>query len=61
MDDGELQFLRTKLKTGEYDGADIMQSWLLIDELRELRAWREKAILLHPNLDKDIEALPPEQ
>jgi hypothetical protein len=34
----KLQFLRTKLKMGEYDGADIMQAWLAIDELLKLRA-----------------------
>ena len=27
------------------------------DELRELRAWREKAFRAHPNLDLDIESL----
>lgn len=28
-----LRLLRTKLKSGEYDGADIMQAWIAIDEL----------------------------
>jgi hypothetical protein len=59
MDDNELQFLRTRLKIGEYDGSDIMRAWLAIDELRELRAWRDKAFQAHPNLDLDIEALGP--
>ena len=27
------------------------------NELLELRAWREKAFLAHPNIDRDIEAL----
>lgn len=37
MDNNELQFLRTKLKNGEYDGADIMHAWLAIDELLKAR------------------------
>lgn len=53
----ELQFLRTKLKTGEYDGVDIMQAWLAIDELMALREWQNKAFEAHPNLDLDIENL----
>ena len=57
MDNSELQFLRTKLKIGEYDGADIMNAWLAIDELLNLRVWQEKAFQAHPNLDLDIEAL----
>jgi len=57
LDDEELAFLRTKLKNGEYDGVDIMHAWLAIDELRELRAWRDKAFQAHPNLDRDVEAL----
>ena len=36
---------------------DIMQAWLAIDELLELRAWREKAFNVHPNIDADINAL----
>ena len=28
-----------------------------IDELRDLRAWREKAFEAHPNLNMDIEAM----
>jgi hypothetical protein len=35
----------------------IMRAWLAIDELRELRVWRDKAFKAHPNLDLDIEAL----
>ena len=57
LDDGELAFLRTKLKNGEYDGADIMHAWLAIDELRQLRSWRDKAFQAHPNIDRDIELL----
>lgn len=57
LDDKELTFLRAKLKNGEYDGADIMYAWLAIYELRELRAWRDKAFQAHPNLDRDVEAL----
>ena len=57
MDTDELQFLRTKLKQGEYDGADIMRAWLAIDEMLALREWRDKAFEVHPNLDLDVEAL----
>ena len=35
MDIEELRALRTRLKAGEYDGADIMSAWLAIDELIE--------------------------
>ena len=41
--DDELKYLKMQLKHGEYDGLDIMQAWLAIDELLELRSWREKA------------------
>lgn len=33
----ELRLLRTKLKTGEYDGKDIMDAWIALDELILLR------------------------
>jgi len=33
MDKKELKALRVRLKTGEYDGADIMQAWIAIDDL----------------------------
>lgn len=46
-----------ELKNGEHDGMDIMHARSAIDELRELRAWRDKAFQAHPNLDRDIEAL----
>ena len=55
--DDELKYLKMQLKHGEYDGLDIMQAWLAIDELLELRAWREKAFNVHPNIDADINAL----
>tara|TARA_R110000772_G_scaffold262274_1_gene381278 strand:+ start:109 stop:291 length:183 start_codon:yes stop_codon:yes gene_type:complete len=29
----DLKYLRTKLKCGEYDGTDIMQAWIAIDQL----------------------------
>lgn len=57
LDDAGLAFLRTKLKNGEYGGVDIMHAWLAVDELRELRLWRDKAFQAHPNIDLDIEAL----
>jgi hypothetical protein len=55
--DDELKYLKMQLKQGEYDGLDIMQAWLAIDELLELRAWREKAFNVHPNIDADINAI----
>lgn len=57
LNDDELNLLRMKLKQGDYDGADIMHTWLAIDELLELRAWQEKAFRAHPNIDLDIDAL----
>ena len=57
LDDDGLLLLRMSLKQGEYNGVDIMHAWLAIDELRELRSWREKAFVAHPNIDMDIEAI----
>ena len=57
MDNGELEVLRTKLKCGEYDGADIMLARIAINELIELRAWQERAFIAHPNIDMDIDAI----
>jgi hypothetical protein len=55
MSNEELQTLRRCLKSGEYDGVHIMQAWLVIDELIELREFRENAFKAHPNLDMDID------
>lgn len=38
----DLEFLRNKLKSGEYDGADIMQAWIAIEELIELHDLQER-------------------
>lgn len=38
MTDNDLTLLRHKLKQGDYDGADIMATWIAIDELLQLRA-----------------------
>lgn len=38
MENNELALLRSKLKSGEYDGADIMAAWIAIDELLTHRA-----------------------
>lgn len=57
LDDVSLKILRMKLKQGDYDGADIMRAWLAIDELIELRAWRDNAFQAHSNIDIDIESL----
>jgi hypothetical protein len=32
-----LDLVRTNLKTGNYDGVDIMRAWLAIDELKALQ------------------------
>ena len=53
----DLSVLRSNLKSGEYDGVDIMKAWLAIDELIELRDWRSKAFDAYPNIDIDIEQL----
>ena len=37
MNDEGLKVLRMRLKSGEYDGVHIMQAWIAIDELVELR------------------------
>ena len=34
----KLNALRVRLKTGEYDGNDIMQAWIAIDRIAELEA-----------------------
>ena len=57
LDDEELAGLRIRLKSGEYDGVDVMHAWLAVDELRELRAWRDMAFQAHPNIDLDIASL----
>jgi len=59
MENDELKLLKMKLKQGDYNGVDIMQAWLAIDELIELREWRDKAFDAHPNIDIDIEHLEP--
>lgn len=38
MDDRELRELRVRLKSGEYDGTDIMSAWLALDDLIAERA-----------------------
>lgn len=56
LDNDGLKHLRRMLRSGEYGGADL---WMaidgLIDELIELREWRDKAFQAHPNIDIDIE------
>lgn len=36
-DTPELKGLRARLKTGEYDGVDIMKAWIAIEELMHLK------------------------
>lgn len=55
MDIEELKHFRRKLKSGQYDSNDIMLACISIEELIELREWRDKAFEVHPNLDLDIE------
>ncbi len=57
MGNDELKLLRMKLKQGDYDEADIMNVWFVIDELIELRKWRDLAFEVHPNIYVDIENL----
>jgi hypothetical protein len=57
MDIEDLKLLKMKLKQGDYDGNDIMQAWIAIDELIQLREWRDalsalvRAFEAHPNID----------
>lgn len=60
--DKDLSHLRLKLKSGEYDGTDLMHAWIAIEELLQLRcdnleliAFRNAAFDAHPNIDIDIE------
>jgi hypothetical protein len=57
LDNKELLHLKHKLKSGEYDGADLMYAWIALDELIELREFRDKAFLAYPNIDIDIERI----
>ena len=50
----ELKALKVRLKTGEYNGVDIMSAWIAIDDLIDLIDFREKAFVAHPNIDLDI-------
>jgi len=42
MDKAHLEFICTKLKTGEFDGVDVMQARIAIQELIKLRETLEK-------------------
>lgn len=42
MTNDELMHLRRRLKSGEYDGVDIMSVWLALDELVEVRKDAER-------------------
>lgn len=33
----ELEALRNRLKSGEYDGVDIMKAWMAVEELDKLK------------------------
>ena len=59
MNCNDLLGVRARLQSGEYDGVDIMRAWLAIDELIDLRNWRDMAFQAHPNIDRDIELLTP--
>lgn len=55
MDIEELKHLRRKIKARQDDQDDRLLACLAIEELIELREWRDKAFEVHPNLDLDIE------
>jgi hypothetical protein len=40
-----LESLRMKLKLGEYDGVDIMEAWIAIDELIKRRVYAAESDL----------------
>jgi len=42
LDDEQLRALRVRLKSGEYDGVDLMKAWIAIDELIEARGEIDK-------------------
>ena len=52
-----LKLLKMNLKHGDYNGNDIMQAWIAIDELIKLIEWRDNAFKAHPNIDLDIDFL----
>jgi len=51
----DLKQLRKNLKSGEYDGIDIMNACMAIDDLLSLKVWKSKAFQVYPNIDIDIE------
>jgi hypothetical protein len=52
-----LLHLREKLEAGKYERKDMVPVWRVIDELIDLRTFRDQAFRAHPNLDRDIENL----
>lgn len=54
MTSEQLQVLRMRLKSGEYDGAHIMQAWIAIDELIEARKENEKLKELLRDIKADL-------
>lgn len=55
LNNDELKQLRRALKIGEYDGVDLMHAWLAIDELIELREWRDKISQSNQGIHVDTE------
>ncbi len=56
--DDELKYLKMQLKHGEYDGLDIMQAWLAIDELLRTASMARKERLMYTRMQTlDINAL----
>ena len=52
LDNKQLQVLRMRLKSGEYDGVHLMKAWLAIDELIEAR---DEIELLKTGLNEAME------
>lgn len=57
LDNDGLKYLRRLLKSGEYEGGDLMRAWLAIDELIELRNFRDKVLKLHPDIYVAIDTI----
>lgn len=55
MNNEELELLYLKLKSGDYDGVDIMKAWIAIEELIKLRNFHDKALEIYPLLEIDVE------
>lgn len=58
----DLRQVRNNLKTGNYDGTDIMAAWIAIDELLVLREHRCEVGMEDPDaMLAHLKSLPPEE